>query len=91
MQETPHKCANYNKKCGNSEVIKQNVNKIKQNDNFVSSFPYCIVKTAMGKTYRCKILNETKKTIKLQWFDCIKTVSTRLMSFGTNSIVGFTI
>lgn len=90
MQKTPHKCVNYNKKNRNSKQNNHFCKEIIQNDNSNNQFPYCVVKTAMGKTYKCKILSETKKTIKLQWFNCIKTVSTHFMSFGTNSIVGFT-
>lgn len=49
----------------NKTSITDNYNKINKNNKFSKKFVYCIVKTLLGNTYKCKILYETPKQFVL--------------------------
>lgn len=52
-------------------------------------FTHCVVRVPSGKVYKSKILRETKRYIKLSWFDGPIITTANSMSFDGNYIVGF--
>ncbi|RXJ98380.1 hypothetical protein CRU98_10095 [Arcobacter sp. CECT 8986] len=84
MSITPHKSSDYNKI--NSKMIRKSCNLYSKT---IKNFKFCLVRTSTDKTYKCKIIKESRNSFEIQWFNCIKKVSSHIMSFGNNSIVGF--
>ncbi|RXJ82634.1 hypothetical protein [Arcobacter sp. F2176] len=73
----------------NKTSITDNYNKINKNNKFSKKFVYCIVKTLLGNTYKCKIIYENKKTICINWFNGKRYFSPKTLLSNELSIVKF--